>query len=389
LIAMGATTVVAFHTRNPLHRAHQELLKRALSQVDGTLLLHPVVGLTRPGDIDSYARVLTYRRVAENLRASNSCFFSLLPLVMRMAGPRELVWHAIIRRNFGADHFIAGRDHASPGTDSHGRPFYGPHEAQQLLERHSEEIGIRPVLFSEFVYVPAENPYELAACVSLIETKTVSGSKLHRHLQNCEDLPDWIIQPEFKTILARAYPPRHQQGFCVWFTGLSGAGKSTIAELVTERLLEQGRQVTLLDGDTVRTHLSNDLSFSKEDREANLYRIAFVAAEIVRHGGAVVCATISPYRDTRDECRQKIGKNFMEVYVNTPLEVCESRDAKGLYRLARQGKLKNLTGVDDPYEPPFDPEIELDTVTASSESNTELIIECIVEEGFLLRQGRS
>ncbi|MDX2031506.1 MAG: bifunctional sulfate adenylyltransferase/adenylylsulfate kinase [Blastocatellia bacterium] len=386
LAGFGRRNVVAFQTRNPLHRAHEELNRRAIEQTDGVLLLHPVVGVTKPGDVDHFSRVRTYRALTESYFPQDRVLLSLLPLAMRMAGPREALWHAIIRRNYGANHFIVGRDHAGPGNDSQGKPFYGPYDAQRLVERHSEELGITAVPFSELVYLPDEDRYEEAARVTA-ETRTLSlsGTQVRdEYLNRGRLLPDWFTRPEVAEILAETYPPRHRQGVCIWFTGLSGAGKSTTAEILACYIEEQGRQVTVLDGDVVRTHLSKGLGFSQADRDTNIRRIGFVAAEIVRHGGIAICAAISPYRATRDEVRRMVGSDrFIEVFVDTPLAVCEERDIKGLYAQARRGEIKGVTGIDDPYEAPLQPEITLDTVACSPEQNAGRLRGLLCEKGFL------
>jgi sulfate adenylyltransferase len=386
LTQRGHANVVAFQTRNPMHRAHEELTRRAIDQVDGVLLLHPSVGMTKPGDIDHYTRVRTYKALAEHHDPAGRIVLSLLPLAMRMAGPREALWHAIIRRNFGANHFIVGRDHASPGNDSSGRPFYGPYDAQELVAAHADEIGVRMVPFRELVYVVGEDRYEEAASLPKgIETRSISGTQVRDdYLGAGRPLPEWFTRPEVAAILAESHPPRHQQGFCVWFTGLSGAGKSTTAEILVSRLLEHGRQVTLLDGDIVRTHLSKGLGFSKEDRDANILRIGFVAAEIARHGGAVICAAVSPYRLTRERVREMVGADrFIEVFVDTPLEVCETRDTKGMYAMARRGTIRNFTGIDDPYERPLTPELTIETVVTSAEANTAAIVTRLRSAGLI------
>jgi sulfate adenylyltransferase len=389
----GHANVVAFQTRNPLHRVHEELTKRAIHNLDATLLLHPSVGMTRPGDVDHYTRVRTYRALAERYYPNDRVVLSLLPLAMRMAGPREALWHALIRRNYGANHFIVGRDHASPGVDSNGKPFYGPYDAQELLERHQAELGVKMVPFHELVYLPDEDRYEEVAHVPQgARTASISGTQVREdYLNRGKTLPEWFTRPETAEILADTYPPRHRQGVCVWFTGLSGAGKSTTAEVLTMLLLERGRQVTVLDGDVVRTHLSKGLGFSRDDRDTNIRRIGFVAAEIVRHGGVAVCAAISPYRATRNEVRQMVGaERFIEVFVDTPLEECERRDAKGMYAMARRGEITGWTGIDDPYEAPSHAEITLDTLRHPAETNARHILEYLEAEGFIrVRNGVS
>ncbi|MBC7933395.1 MAG: bifunctional sulfate adenylyltransferase/adenylylsulfate kinase [Rubrivivax sp.] len=386
LAALGGRNVVAFQTRNPLHRAHEELTKRAASLIGGTLLLHPAVGMTKPGDIDHYTRVRSYKALAESYYERDRMMLALIPLAMRMAGPREALWHALIRRNYGANHFIVGRDHASPGRDSQGRPFYQPYEAQRLLEEHRAELGVTPLPFSELLYMPDEDRYEEAARIADGKrTIAVSGTEIKtEYLDRGRPLPGWLTRPEVAAILAGAHPARDRQGFCVWLTGLSGAGKTTTADILAVNLLERGRQVTVLDGDVVRANLSKGLGFGKDDRDTNIRRIGYVAAEIVRHGGACICAAVSPYRTTRNECRAMVGhERFIEVFVDTPLEVCEGRDTKGMYRQAREGKLKNFTGVSDPYEPPLDPELIIDAVKLSAEENAARILAYLVEGGFV------
>ena len=386
LEGLGHQNVVAFQTRNPLHRAHEELSKRAIQSVDGALLLHPVVGMTKLGDVDHYTRVRAYKALAAGYYDPGRIHLSLLQLAMRLAGPREALWHALIRRNYGANHLIVGRDHASPGADSEGRPFYGPYEAQELVERFSGETGVGLVPFNELVYLPDEDRYEeLSKVPARVRAFSLSGSQVRdEYLRHGKALPGWFTRPEVSEILTESHPPRHRQGVCIWFTGLSGAGKSTTAEVLTFLLLENGRQVTLLDGDVVRTHLSQGLGFSKEDRDANIRRIGFVAAEIVRHNGTVVCAAVSPYRAVRNEVRSMVGGDrFVEVFVDTPLEVCERRDAKGMYGKARRGEINNFTGINDPYEPPERAEIRLDTTTHTPEENALSILQYLVGRGFV------
>ena len=389
---LGYSNVVAFQTRNPLHRVHEELTKRAAGEVGGALLIHPVVGLTKPGDVDHYTRVRTYKALADRYYDSHPVVLALLPLAMRLAGPREALWHALIRRNYGANHLIVGRDHAGPGKDSKGEPFYGPYDAQELVERHSEELGVGVVPFREFVYLPEEERYEeVSKIAATTQTASISGTQVRdEYLSNGRALPEWFTRPEVAEILADTYPPRHKQGVCIWFTGLSGSGKSTTAEAVTVLIMEQGRQGTVLDGDVVRTHLSKGLGFSKEDRDTNIRRIGFVAAEIVRHGGIVICAAVSPYRATRNDVRTLVGADhFVEVFVDTPLKVCEDRDTKGMYAKARRGEIKGFTGIDDPYEPPENPEISLDTVSVSAEANARRILDYLSDRGFVRRQAVS
>jgi sulfate adenylyltransferase len=392
LETFGRPNVVAFQTRNPLHRVHEELTKRATQEIDGVLLLHPVVGMTKPGDVDHYTRVRTYKALAERYYDRDRILLALLPLAMRLAGPREAVWHAIIRRNYGANHLIVGRDHASPGNDSRGEPIYPPYAAQELVESFSDELGVGVVPFRELVYLPEEGRYEEVSNVPAgVRTASISGTQVREEfLNNGKQLPEWFTRAEVAEILAETYPPRHRQGVCIWFTGLSGSGKSTTAEVLTVKLLEAGRQLTLLDGDVVRTHLSKGLGFSQEDRDINIRRIGFVAAEIVRHGGVVICAAVSPYRATRNDVRNMVGKDrFVEVYMDTPIEVCEQRDTKGMYAKARRGEIKGFTGIDDPYEPPERPEIVLETVLHSPEENADRILKVLVDRGLVRYGGAS
>ena len=385
----GYENVVAFQTRNPLHRAHEELTKRATEEINGVLLLHPSVGMTKPGDVDHYTRVRAYRALVENHYDSNRVLLSLLPLAMRMGGPREALWHTIIRRNYGANHMIIGRDHAGPGKDSQGNPFYGPYDAQELVQTHEDEVGVKVIPFRQLVYLTDEKRYEEETKVPSGATiANISGTQVREdYLSNGKKLPEWFTRPEVAEILSEAYPPRYRQGACIWFTGLSGAGKSTTADVLTVMLLEHGRQVTVLDGDIVRTHLSKGLGFSKEDRDINIRRIGFVAAEIVRHGGLVICAAVSPYRATRNDVRNMVGDGYIEVFVDTPLEVCEARDTKGMYAKARAGEIKDFTGIDDPYEPPLNPELTLSTVGVTPEDNAVRILQYLLERGLIQQDG--
>lgn len=390
LEGMGHDNVVAFQTRNPLHRIHEELTKRAAAQVGGSLLIHPTVGMTKPGDVDHYTRVRIYKALIENYYDKKSTLLSLLPLAMRMAGPKEVLLHAIIRRNHGANHFIVGRDHAGPGKDSTGKLFYGPYDAQENMRKYEHELGVKMIPFEELVYLPDEERYVEAKDVpSGAKTLNISGTQVRDdYLAKGKLLPAWFTRAETAEILRQMYPPRHQQGFCVWFTGLSGSGKSATTQVLTSLLLERGREIIILDGDVVRTHLSKGLGFSKEDRDTNIMRIGFVAGEIVHAGGAVICAAISPYRSAREEARKMVGDNFVEAYMDTPVEICEQRDVKGLYAKARQamvdGHPMGFTGVDDPYEPPIDPEISLKGYGATPEENAHIILDYLEKQGFLL-----
>ncbi len=386
LAAMGHAQVVAFQTRNPLHRAHEELTKRAVAAVDGVLLLHPVVGMTKPGDVDHFTRVRAYKALAKHYYDQDRILLALLPLAMRMGGPREALWHAIIRRNYGADSFIVGRDHAGPGNDSHGKPFYGPYDAQELVAQYADEIGVRMVQFHELVYnLETEQYAESTAIAPGSRIASISGTQVRdEYLNQGVLLPAWFTRPEVAEILAETYPARHRQGVCLWFTGLSGAGKSTIADVLTVLLMEHGRRVTVLDGDVVRTQLSKGLGFGKEDRDINIRRIGYVAAEIVRHGGLVVCAAVSPYRSTRQEARNMVGpEQFVEIYVATPLEICEERDVKGMYAKARRGEIKDFTGIDDPYEAPLSPDITLDSSSNTPLVNAQLVLDYLLTRGLV------
>ncbi|MFZ0428760.1 MAG: bifunctional sulfate adenylyltransferase/adenylylsulfate kinase [Acidobacteriota bacterium] len=389
LARFGRSDVVAFQTRNPLHRVHEELIRRALEQVDATLLLNPVVGLTRPGDFDHVTRVRSYRALSDYFDSGRTQL-NLLPLAMRFAGPREAVWHALIVRNYGANHLIVGRGHASPGVDTEGRHFHPLYVAQELVREHREELGVEAVTFRDMVYLPEQQRYEEVTRLTGKSGRVSFSSRLFKeeYLDAGRSIPEWFARPEVASILTESHPPRHKQGVCIWFTGLSGAGKSTVAEILASMLAEHGRQVTVLDGDVVRTHLSKGLGFSAEDRDTNIRRIGWVAGSISKHGGTVICAAISPYRATRNDARNMVGPdNFVEVFVDTPLEVCEQRDVKGMYAKARRGEIKGFTGIDDPYEAPEHPEITLDTVGSTPAENARRIIDYLTEQHFL-REGR-
>jgi sulfate adenylyltransferase len=386
LTAMGNPNVVAFQTRNPMHRVHEELTKRAAQESGASLLIQPVVGITKPGDVDTYTRVRVYKALVDNHYDPITTMLSLLPLAMRMAGPREALWHAIIRRNFGANHFIVGRDHAGPGKDSTGKPFYRDTEARELVAQHTAEIGVKMLPFDEIVYLPEEDRYEQVTQVpSGAKVANISGTQVRNDfLAKGKPLPEWFTRKETAAVLRSAYPPRIEQGFTIWFTGLPSAGKSTIAEILTVMFNERGRQVTVLDGDVVRTHLSKGLGFSREDRDTNITRIGFVASEISRHGGVVICAAVSPYAATRNQVRaMHRDESFIEVFVDTPVALCENRDVKGFYAKARAGEIKGFTGVDDPYEAPTNAELTLPTANRTAEENAREIVRYLVEQGFL------
>jgi sulfate adenylyltransferase len=361
---LGWRRIVAFQTRNPLHRAHQELTFRAAREAQANLLIHPVVGMTKPGDIDHFTRVRCYEAVLGQYPSATTTL-SLLNLAMRMAGPREAVWHGLIRRNHGCTHLIVGRDHAGPGKTSAGQDFYDPYAAQRLFAEYQNEIGIEMVDFKQMVYVQERAQYEPRDEVEPGATiLDISGTELRRRLAEGLEIPDWFSFPEVVAELRRSRPPRARQGFTVFFTGLSGSGKSTIANALMVKLMEMGgRPVTLLDGDVVRKHLSSELGFSKEHRDINIRRIGYVASEITKNGGIALCAPIAPYTATRRAVREMVEAYgaFVEVHVATSVEECERRDRKGLYKQAREGKIKEFTGISDPYEVPENPELRLDT----------------------------
>ncbi|MEO1194976.1 MAG: bifunctional sulfate adenylyltransferase/adenylylsulfate kinase [Pseudomonadota bacterium] len=365
---MGWRRIVAFQTRNPLHRAHQELTFRAAKEAEANLLIHPVVGLTKPGDIDHFTRVRCYEAVLDQYPAATTTM-SLLNLAMRMAGPREAVWHGLIRKNHGCTHMIVGRDHAGPGKNSAGEDFYGPYDAQDLFREHADEIGIEMVDFKHMVYVQDRAQYEPADEVEEGATVlNISGTELRRRLSEGLEIPEWFSFPTVVKELRRTKPPRAEQGFTVFLTGFSGSGKSTIANALMVKLMEMGgRPVTLLDGDIVRKNLSSELGFSKEHRDLNIRRIGYVASEITKNGGIAICAPIAPYAATRRAVREDIESYgaFVEVHVATSIEECERRDRKGLYKLAREGKIKEFTGISDPYDVPQTPEVSLDTESVS------------------------
>jgi sulfate adenylyltransferase len=385
----GWREVVAFQTRNPMHRAHYELTLRASKELEANLLVHPVVGMTKPGDVDHYTRVRCYETLMSRYPA-HTAKLSLLPLAMRMAGPREAVWHAIIRKNHGCTHFIVGRDHAGPGKDPSGTPYYGPYDAQELLAKHQDEIGVRMVPFRQMLYLADQDVYvpedEVPEGERVLD---ISGTELRARLADGRDIPSWFSFPEVVTELRKTHPPRFRQGTTVFFTGLSGSGKSTIANALFVKFLEMGgRPVTLLDGDHVRKNLSSELGFSREHRDINIRRIGYVASEITKNGGIAVCAPIAPYDSVRKDVRGMIEPNggFILVYVSTPLEVCEERDRKGLYAKARAGILKEFTGISDPYEEPEDADIVIDTTGATPEEAAQQIILHLEREGYIGNQ---
>ena len=382
----GWKKIVAFQTRNPLHRAHVEMTMRASQELDANLLIHPVVGMTKPGDVDHYTRVRCYQHVLPKY-PENSAMMSLLPLAMRMGGPREALWHALIRKNFGCTHIVVGRDHAGPGNDKDGNPFYGPYDAQELLLKYQDEIGIEMVPFKFMVYLPEEDRYEAIDAVEKgTDFKTISGTELRDLLDKGKGIPEWFSYKEVAQELEASRPPLNQRGLTIFFTGLSGSGKSTLANGLLVKMLEEGsRPVTLLDGDIVRTHLSSELGFSKEHRSLNVQRIGFVASEITKNAGIAICAPIAPYTADRRVNRELISPlgGFIEVFVNTSLAVCEERDVKGLYALARKGVIKEFTGISDPYEEPTDAEIVIDSSGRSPEVLVEEIFEQIKFLGYL------
>ena len=383
---MGWKNIVAFQTRNPMHRAHKEIAFRAAIDNNANLLIHPVIGPTKPGDVNYYTRVRCYQKILKYFPKGTTTL-SLLPLAMRMAGPREALWHALIRKNYGCTHLIVGRDHAGPGNDKEGNPYYGPYDAQELLVKHEDEIGLKMVPFKMMVYVQDKDEYmEISSVPKGLKTLNISGTELRSRLENGQDIPSWFSYPEVVKELKKSYPSKEHQGFTIFFTGLSGSGKSTIANGVLVKLLEQGnRKVTLLDGDIVRTHLSSELGFSKEHRDINVKRIGFVASEITKNGGIAICAPIAPFKKPRVENRKIIEQygKYIQIYISTSLDECARRDTKGLYAKAMSGELKGFTGVNDPYEIPDNPELIIDTESMTPEESVQKVMIFLEKEGLI------
>ena len=383
---LGWRKIAGFQTRNPLHRAQFEMTIRAMDQAHANLLLHPVAQRVRPGDIDTFTRIRCYLNIYRHY-PPNMMIMSLIPLAMRMAGPREALLHAIVRKNYGCTHFIVGHNHAVPAMDGNKPTFCAPDASQKLAIEHHKEIGIEIIPFEEMVYDADEDTYcPISEIPSAHTTRQLSDDSFHQKLRTSKKVPDWFTFPEVIEELRKAYPPRHGQGFAVFCTGLSGAGKSTVARILLARFLEMGgRPVTLLDGDIVRHNLSSELGFSKEHRDINVRRIGFVAGEITKNRGIAICAPIAPYIETRQQIRERIEKygGFIEVHVNTPIEVCESRDRKGLYAKARAGLIKGFTGVDDPYEAPPNPEVTIDTTDLTPDEAAQEVLLYLERAGYI------
>lgn len=378
--------IVGFQTRNPMHRAHQELTLQAAKEKNANILIHPSVGLTKPGDIEYYIRVRCYEQIIKTYE-DGKAFLSLLPLAMRMGGPKEALWHAIIRKNYGCTHFIVGRDHAGPDKNKNNQAFYDPYAAQDLTMKYQEEIGIEIIPFQEMVYSHKKKRYfPINNFPKDEEPASISGTEFRERLHKNLDIPEWFSYQNVIQELQKAYPPKHKQGFTLFLTGLPSSGKSTIANALLLKLRELSeRQITILDGDIIRTHLSKGLGFSREDRETNITRVGFVAKEITKHGGIAICALVAPYKNAREKVRQLISEvgGFIEVYVSTPLSTCETRDRKSLYKKAREGLLKQFTGISDPYEAPETPEIEIDTSKHTPNKIIDQLIDNIKSLGYI------
>ncbi len=383
---LGWSRVVAFQTRNPMHRAHRELTVRAARSRQANVLIHPVVGLTKPGDIDHFTRVRVYQALLPRY-PNGMAVLALLPLAMRMGGPREAIWHAIIRKNHGATHFIVGRDHAGPGKNSVGVDFYGPYDAQHAVERYRQELGIEVVPFQQMIYLPDSDEYKPDNEVaSGIRTLNISGTELRSRLRSGRDIPEWFSYPEVVRVLRESHPPRYKQGFTVFLTGYQNSGKDAVARALNVTLNQQGgRPVSLLVGDTVRSELSSELGFSRSDRHKNIQRIAFVAAELTKAGAAVIAAPIAPFENSRKAARETIAQygSFYLVHVATSLQYSERTDKKGVYAKARRGEIKGFTGVDDPYEEPTKPDLTVDVETTSVRSIVHQIVLLLESEGLL------
>jgi len=382
----GWRRMVGFQSRNLLNRAQFEMTLRAMRQARANLLLQPIVGPTKPNDIDYFTRARCFQAVAKHY-PPNMMFMSLLPLAMRMAGPREALWHALIGKNHGCTHFMVGPAHASPGSGSNGNSYYEPYASHTLMEQYREEMGVEVVAFEEMVWTKGKAQFIPKSEVEKEDVvESLTGEKMRYLLRSGLEIPEWYTFPEVVEQLRREFPPRYKQGFTVFFTGLSGSGKSTIAKVLLSKFLEMGdRPVTLLDGDIVRRHLSSELGFSKEHRDINVRRIGYVASEITKNRGIAICAPIGPYRTTRRQIREMIEQygGFVEVYVATPIEECEKRDRKGIYAKARAGLIKGFTGIDDPYEAPERPEVRIDTSELTPEEAAQEILLDLQKQGYI------
>jgi sulfate adenylyltransferase len=383
---LGWNRVVGFITRNPIHRPQFEITLRAMREAKANLLLLPIAGTTMPKDFDHFTRVRCYHQVASHF-PPGSYLLNLLPLAARMAGPRTALLHAIIAKNFGCTHLVIGRDHGGPGLNNQGKPFYAPDAAQTIARQHCNEINSTIISFAEMVYLPFEDEYRSVDEVPPgTQAISLSGTEIRRRIRAGRQVPEWATFPEVMGELLKAYPPPRQQGVTIFFTGLSGAGKSTIAKVLFSRFLEIGdRPVTLLDGDIIRRNLSNELTFSKEHRDINVRRIGFVAGEITKNRGIAICAPIAPYAATRREIRKAIETygGFIEVHVATPIDECESRDRKGMYAKARAGLIKGFTGVDDPYEEPQSPEVVIDTSHLTPDEAAQEVLLVMGQKGYI------
>ncbi|OAA53477.1 sulfate adenylyltransferase [Niveomyces insectorum RCEF 264] len=377
-----------YDTRNPMHRAHRELTVRAARSQHANVLIHPVVGLTKPGDIDHFTRVRVYKALLPRY-PNGMAVLGLLPLAMRMGGPREAIWHAIIRKNHGATHFIVGRDHAGPGKNSQGVDFYGPYDAQHAVERYRDELGIEVVPFQMMTYLPDSDEYMPVDQVPAgTRTLNISGTELRSRLRSGREIPEWFSYPEVVRVLRESHPPRARQGFTVFLTGYTNSGKDQVARALQLTLNQQGgRSVSMLLGETVRGELSSELGFSREDRAKNIGRIGFVASELTRAGAAVIAAPIAPFEDARQHARELVQAHgdFFLVHVATPLAYCERTDKRGIYAKARRGEIRGFTGVDDPYEAPAQADLTVDLETQSVRAVVHQIVLLLESQGLLDR----
>ena len=387
---LGWRTIVAFHTSKPMHAVHYEMTMRASKQANAHILIHPVVGMAKPGDLHYYSRVHCYEAILKQYPKS-LVTLALIPMAMRMAGPREALMNAIIRQNYGCTHYIIGTEHAAPpNVRDSGKRFYATGASQRYVEKYKRSIEIEIIDIEELCYDEDKERFitRTDGKQALCSSESFSNTHVLNSLLRQEEIPKWVTFPEVLAALQQSYPPRSQRGLTLFFTGFSGSGKSTLARIIYAKFIEEGkRPVTLLDGDVVRLNLSSELGFSKKDRNTNVRRIGYVASEITKNRGVAICAPIAPYKDIRREIRKKIEEygSFIEIHVSTTIEECESRDRKGLYAKARKGIIPEFTGISDPYDIPEKPEIRIDTKGISPVQAAQDIYLYLIREGYIGR----